>query len=177
MMKRAFPSLLACLWFLSGGLGVAGEFRHVGDYLLKSRMKLTGDKAVPIAIKPILLRVYTDGVEIRVNAEDDPSARSTFEIYRSDGIGRQRVPGGALEVIPGVQALSQNGGLVRHLRLSRETLTITSFPGISDQTIVTTAVGVESNPESISPPKEARQAAPESSTATVGPARSDSTPR
>lgn len=177
MMKRALPSLLACLWCFSGGIGIAGEFRHVGDYLVKSRMKLTGDKATPIAIKPMLLKVYTDGVEIRVTAEDDPDARSTFEIYSSDGIGRQRTPGGALEVIPGVQALSQSSGLVRHLRLSRETLTITSFPGVSDQTIVTTAVGVEGNPESVSPKKQAQQPPHESSTTTAEPSRPDSAPR
>jgi len=177
MMKRVLPSLLACLWCFSGGIGVAGEFRHVGDYLLKSRMKLTGDKATPIAIKPMLFRVYTDGVEIRVTAENDPDARSTFEIYRSDGIGRQRTPGGALEVIPGVQALSQGGGLVRHLRLSRESLTITSFPGVSDQTIVTTAVGVETKPEESSPPPPAQPSPNASSTATVEPSRPDSAPR
>ncbi|BCU78230.1 hypothetical protein llg_29450 [Luteolibacter sp. LG18] len=155
-MKRAFPSLLAaCLWWISGGTSIAEEFRHVGDYLVKSRLKLTGEKATPIAIKPMLLHVYTDGIDIRVTAEGDEDARSTFSIYRSDGIGRQRTPGGALEVIPGLQATSNSGGLLRHLRLSRESLTITSFPGVSDQTIVTTAIGVEPTPENTSPPKQA----------------------
>ncbi len=143
-MIRIAPLLMSILWLTTGAHALAGEFRHVGDYLLKSRTKLTADRANPIEIKPLLLRVYTDGVEVRVTADKDEDARSTFEIYRSDGIGRQRSTGGALEVIPGVQAFSRNGGVFRHLRLTRESLTITMFPGVSDQTVVSYAVAVES---------------------------------
>ena len=142
-MSRLPPLLLAVFWTVSGSWSHASEFRHVGDYLLKSRLRLTGDKSTPIAIKPMLLKVFTDGVEVRITAENDEDAKSTFEIYRSDGIGRQRSTGGALEVIPGVQAFSRNGGVFRHLRLSRESLTITMFPGVSDQTVVSYAVAVE----------------------------------
>jgi hypothetical protein len=145
-MIRITSLLMTLLWFATGAHAFAGEFRHVGDYLLKSRTKLTADRANPIEIKPLLLRVYTDGVEVRVTADKDEDARSTFEIYRSDGIGRQRSTGGALEVIPGVQAFSKNGGVFRHLRLTRESLTITTFPGVSDQTVVSHAVAVESTP-------------------------------
>ena len=71
----------------------------------------------------------------------------TFEIYRSDGIGRQRQGSGALEVIPGIQATSTVGGVLRHLRLSRESMTITTFPGVSDQTIVSHSIAAEPKPE------------------------------
>ena len=67
-------------------------------------------------------------------------AWSTFTIYRSDGIGRQNTPGGPLEVVPGVQATSDHRGVHKHLRLTRDTLTLTVFPGVSDQTVVTHAV-------------------------------------
>jgi hypothetical protein len=144
-MTRFLSILLSLLWVTTGS-SVAAEFRHVGDYLLKSRVRLAADKSTPIDIKPMLLKVYTDGVEVRITAENDEDARSTFEIYRSDGIGRQRASGGALEVIPGVQAFSQNGGVFRHLRLSRESLTITMFPGVSDQTVVSYAVAVQGQP-------------------------------
>lgn len=150
-MTRTHPWHLALLWLFLAAFATAGEFRHVGDYLLKSKLKITGDKSVPISIKPMLMKVYTDGIEIRVSSEKDEDAHSTFEIYRSDGIGRQRTASGALEVIPGVQAFTRSGGLFRHLRLSRESLTITAFPGVSDQTIVTYAVGVETAPESDGP--------------------------
>ena len=119
------------------------EFRHVGDFLLKSHFKLTGGQMTPVPIKPIAFRVFTDGTRIRVSAEGDDEAHTTFEIYRSDGIGRQHQSSGALEVIPGLQAMSNVGGILRHLRLSRESLTITTFPGVSDQTVVSYSVATE----------------------------------
>jgi hypothetical protein len=128
------------------GTSAAAEFKHVGDFLLQSHFKLTGGKITPIPMKPIAFRVYSDGVRIRVAAEGDDESHSTFEIYRSDGIGRQRTGRGALEVIPGLQAISHQGGTLRHLRLSSETLTITTFPGVSDQTIVSHAVAAQAQP-------------------------------
>ena len=137
--------LLATLCILLCCLSVAraDDFRHVGDFLLQSHFKLTAAKVTPIPMKPIAFRVFTDGVRIRVFAEGDEESHTTFEIYRSDGIGRQRHGSGALEVIPGLQATSQTGGVLRHLRLSRESLTLTTFPGVSDQTIVSYAVAAE----------------------------------
>lgn len=125
----------------------ASEFKHVGDFLLQAHFKLTGQQMTPIPMKPIAFRVFTDGVKIRVTAEGDEDSHTTFDIYRSDGIGRQRQSSGALEVIPGLQATSNIGGTFRHLRLSRESLTITTFPGVSDQTIVSHAVAAEPKPE------------------------------
>jgi hypothetical protein len=96
----------------------ANEFKHVGDFLLQAHFKLTGQQVTPIPMKPIAFRVSTDGIRIRVSAEGDEESHSTFEIYRSDGIGRQRQAAGALEVVPGLQAMSTSGGTLRHL-LSR----------------------------------------------------------
>lgn len=121
----------------------ASEFKHVGDFLLQAHFKLTGQQMTPIPMKPIAFRVFTDGVRIRVTAEGDEEAHTTFEIYRSDGIGRQRQDSGALEVIPGLQAMSNVGGTLRHLRLSRESMTMTTFPGVSDQMIVSHAIAAE----------------------------------
>jgi hypothetical protein len=122
---------------------LANEFSHIGDFLLQSHFKIRGGEKTPIVIKPIAFRVFTDGVTVRVSAEDNEEAHSSFEIYRADGIGRQRSAGGALEVIPGIQAISRNGGVLRHLRLSKEALTITTFPGVSDETIVSHAIAAE----------------------------------
>ncbi len=132
----------------------ASEFRHVGDFLLQSHFKLIGQQVTPIPMKPIAFRVYTDGVKIRVSAEGDEESHTTFEIYRSDGIGRQRQGAGALEVIPGLQATSNTGGTLRHLRLSRESMTITTFPGVSDQTIVSYAVAAEPAQSDAIPPTD-----------------------
>ncbi len=125
----------------------AGEFKHFGDFLLQSHFKITGDKVTPIPMKPIAFRVFTDGIQVRVTAEGDDEAHTTYDIYRSDGIGRQRPGRGALEVIPGLQATSRTGGVLRHLRLTRETMTLTTFQGVSDQTIVSHAVAAELKPD------------------------------
>jgi len=146
------------LWWAGTFVSSAVEFRHVGDFLLQSHFKLTGEVMSPIPIKAVVFRVFTDGIVIRVSADGDDEAFTTFEIYRSDGIGRQRSEGGALEVIPGVQAMSRNNNVLRHLRMTAESLTITTFPGVSDQTIVSYAVAAEriENPEptpsSVEPP-------------------------
>ncbi len=126
----------------------AAEFKHVGDFLLQAHFKLTGQQVTPIPMKPIAFSVFTDGVRIRVTAEGDDDSHSTFEIYRSDGIGRQRPGAGALEVIPGIQAMSNVSGTLRHLRLCRESMTLTTFPGVSDQTIVSHAIAAEPRTES-----------------------------
>ncbi len=126
----------------------ADEYKHVGDFLLQAHYKLTGQKVTPIPMKPIAFRVYTDGVRIRVAAESNGESHTTFEIYRSDGIGRQRKGSGALEVIPGLQATSNSGGTLRHLRLTRESMTITTFPGVSDQTIISHAIAAEPKEQS-----------------------------
>jgi hypothetical protein len=128
---------------------LAAEFKHVGDYLLQAHYKLTGQQVTPIPMKPVAFSVFTDGVRIRVTAEGDSDSHSMFEIYRSDGIGRQRKGAGALEVIPGVQAMSNVAGTLRHLRLSRESLTITTFPGVSDQTIISHAIAAEPKSETV----------------------------
>ncbi len=140
-MIRHATIALACV-LAAAPCAPASEFRHVGDFILQSHFKVTDDKVTPIPIKAMVFRVHTDGMVIRVSAGGE-DAVSTFEIYRSDGIGRQRSEGGALEVIPGVQATSRNNNVLRHLRMTAESLTITTFPGVSDQTIISHAVAVE----------------------------------
>lgn len=139
----------------------ADEFKHVGDFLLKSHFKVTGDKLTPIPIKPIHFRVYSDGTRIKIVADGNEESHTSFTIYRSDGIGRQRSGRGALEVIPGLQATSQTGGVLRHLRLTRESMTITTFPGVSDQTIVDHAVAAEpKNSSSAAKPEDPETKSP-----------------
>lgn len=147
------PSITLCIALASAAAAAAGEFKHAGDFLLRSHFKLTGDKVTPIPMKPIAFRVFTDGTRIKVSAEGDEESHTTFEIYRSDGIGRQRSGRGALEVIPGLQATCRTGGVLRHLRLSRESMTITTFPGVSDQTIVSYAIAAE--PKAAATPADA----------------------
>ena len=135
-MKKLILSIFLITIVTASG----GDFRHVGDYLLQAHFKMTGSVLTPIPMKSIAFHVYTDGVTVRIRPEGEKDAHTSFEIYRSDGIGRQRPDSGALEVIPGIQASTTVDGTLRHLRLSKESLTITTFPGVSDQTIVSHAV-------------------------------------
>lgn len=144
------PIMLLVL-LTAASIASAMEFRHVGDFLLQSHFKITSGKVTDIPMKPLALHVYTDGIRIRISAEDELDSHTTFEIYRSDGISRQREGAGALEIIPGLQAMSRTDGVVRHLRLSSESLTITTFPGLSDQTIVSHAVAAVRH-QSATPP-------------------------
>lgn len=134
-----FLAVIICL-LSAFTIARADEFRHVGDYLLQAHYKLTGAEMTPIPMKTMAFHVYTDGITVRISAEGQDDAYMSYDIYRSDGIGRQRSGSGALEVIPGIQASTSTGGILRHLRISRESFTITTFPGVSDQTIVSHAV-------------------------------------
>jgi hypothetical protein len=158
---RIIRLLSMAISLVLGSAAAAAEFKHVGDFLLQSHFKLTGDKLTPIPMKPMAFRIFTDGVRIKVTAAGDDDSHTTFEIYRSDGIGRQRKGGGALEVIPGLQATCNTGGVIRHLRLSRESMTITTFPGVSDQTIVSHAVAAEPTPEVARSKPEAAEPQPD----------------
>ena len=124
----------------------AGEYKPFGRFVLKSHFKITGDRITPIPIKPVVFDVATDGVNVRVTADGAEDAPSEFSIYRADGIGRQRPGDTGLDITPGLQAMSTSGGVVRHLRLSGDALTLTTFPGLSNQTIVSHAVPVTSDP-------------------------------
>ena len=138
-MMRILPILLS---LALGPALCAGDFRPFANFLLSSHVKVTGDRVTPIPMKPSVFHVATDGVRVRISAEGNAEASSTFEIYRSDGVGRQRPGESTLEVIPGIQAMSKTGGVLRHLRLTRESLTITTFPGVSDHTVITQALAI-----------------------------------
>jgi len=117
-----------------------GQFKSLGDFVIKSRVKVVGDKLVTTPIKPLHLTVSTDGEVVRIATEGSTEAPATYKIYRSDGIARESATSGAMEVLPGIQATADRGGVHQHLRMTRESLTLTSFPGVSDQTIIMTAV-------------------------------------
>jgi len=158
LSKAAFLALA----FACTARAEEGEFDPVGEFVIRSQTKITGTgKAVQVPIKPLKLTVSTDGVTIRLASGTQTDAWSIFTIYRSDGIGRQNVPGGPLEVVPGVQATSDHGGVHKHLRLTRDTLTLTVFPGVSDQTVITHAVLATPSPD--------EQPAPDSGTESPAP--------
>ena len=147
-MKLPSRALLAAFAFALTARAEEGEFGSFGDYVIRSQTKITGNgKVVKVPIKPLKLSVSTDGVTVRLSTGNQPDGWSSFTIYRSDGIGQQSVPGGPLEVVPGVQATSDHGGVHKHLRLTRDSLTLTVFPGVSDQTVITHAILAAPSPD------------------------------
>lgn len=140
-MKFLSRATLVSLALATHATADEGDFGSFGDYIVRHQTKITGSgKIIQTPIKPLRLSVSTDGITVRISTESQGEGWSSFTIYRSDGIGRQTRPGGPLEVVPGVQATSDHGGVHKHLRLTRDTLTLTTFPGVSDQTVVIHAV-------------------------------------
>jgi hypothetical protein len=115
-------------------------YRQIGTYVIRTRMKITGDHVTRIPIKPLEIEVLTNGTDLKIVVQGHNDEASTYEIYRSDGIGRLNKHTGVLEVVPGLQAYCKRDGILRHLRVTREALTITEFAAISDQTMVTHAL-------------------------------------
>lgn len=150
-MKRA-RAILTLL--ITGSLAAgAEEFRHIGDFVIRSRVKVAEGRVLNVPIQPVRLSAFTDGITVRITLDGGPEGGSEYHIYRSDGISRQRGTQGAIEVIPGVQAMMRNEGELRQLRLTEETMTITSFPGISNQTTITHAVAA-APPKAVPAPTE-----------------------
>jgi hypothetical protein len=141
--RRITSFCAAALLAILADRGCAEQFRHFGYYLIQSHFKIEGDKQRKILVKPVVFHVSTDGISVKVSMDGEAESTTTFEIYRSDGIGCQRGNRGALEVVPGVQAMHRSHGELRHLRLCKEFMTMTTFPGVSDQTVVIHAIAAE----------------------------------
>ena len=150
-------ALTICTLAVLGTLqGTATEFRHIGDFIVRSRVKVAEGQALRTTITPLRLSAFTDGISVRISATGSKDDASEYRIYRSDGIGRQQSKGGPLEVVPGVQASSEKGGVLRQLRLTESTLTLTTFPGVSNQIIITHAVAA-APPKAVPAPETATE--------------------
>ena len=140
-MKLALTAIIA---FASVTSASIAEMHHIGDFMLVSRSKLTGEKHQSMPIKPMVFHVSTDGVQVHVKL-DDKEETNIFHIYASEGIGRLNKDSNTLEIVPGIQASSNKGGELRHIRLTIGEMTITTFPARSDQAVVIHAVAVDKN--------------------------------
>jgi len=116
------------------------EFNYVGTYQLVKRVKVRSGRPFQIAIPRLSYQVYTDGITLRFYGEG--SGHTSFQVYRSDGVARMR-DDSLLENVPGVQARSTVGEVLRQVTLTDETMTLTKFPALSDAVEITYAVRVE----------------------------------
>ena len=121
--------------------GIPPEFRFVGSYRLVKRVKVRLGKPFKIAIPALEYRVYTDGISLRFYGADENSGFTSFEVYRSDGITRMRDES-LLESVPGVQARSTVGQVLRQVTLTADSLTLTKFPALCDAVEITYATRI-----------------------------------
>ena len=135
--------LVVLLGFLpsSGASEIPPEFRFVGSYRLVKRVKVRSGKPLAIAIPALEYRVYTDGISLRFYGADESSGFTSFEVYRSDGITRMRDES-LLENVPGVQARSTVGQVLRQVTLTADSLTLTKFPALCDAVEITYATRI-----------------------------------
>ena len=114
------------------------EFRDVGSYQLSRQVKLKEGRSFPVLVDPMLYRVYTDGVTVRLYGKDSADGFTAFTIYRNDGV-MVRTREGIYETVAGVQAHSMVGNVLRQLTLTQRRLTLTKFPALSDLVQITYA--------------------------------------
>ncbi len=146
-MIRTVPSLLlvlASFLCLTSETSMAQEdslppgFRFVGNYRFDKRMKIRDGASFNVRSKAFFCRVYTDGIAVRVYGESSTEAYTSFTIHRNDGIltgaGTNK-----METVPGLQAYSLVGNILRQLTLTEERLVLTKFPALSDVVEITYA--------------------------------------
>ena len=118
-----FP-VLAEDFFLQGkDVNKTTIFRSLGVYQVeKGALVSPGvtSKSIPAFDT---LELFTDGVEIRLKADDSNTNYLTFQVYQSHGVYDSE----GEVLVPGLQAFSQQGGVLRQLSVSSELLTLTRF--------------------------------------------------
>lgn len=117
------------------------DFSYVGTYKLVKRVKMRSGKPFEVAIPAMIYQVYSDGISLRFYGESGGTSHTSFDIYRSDGVVRER-RGNVLENVPGVQARSSAGDVLRQVTLTGRTMTLTKFPAMSDAVEITYATRV-----------------------------------
>ncbi|MDP0491992.1 MAG: hypothetical protein Q7Q71_13160 [Verrucomicrobiota bacterium JB023] len=123
---------------LAEGISVPGEeriFKEIGTFEVTGGQLLASKKLSALALAPLLLEVFTDGVDVRVKLSGQDEGYLEFQIYRNDGI----FDGGSENLLPGLQGFSDQGGVIRHLSLTQEKLVIVKHPSRSSEIEVTYA--------------------------------------
>lgn len=125
--------------------GLPDTFRHIGDYQLKSKLRVERGDATPVLISPMRYQVYSDGIDLRLYCRAaGEDSYTTYQIYRSDGIGVYR-SSGEIDLIAGVQALNTKAEMVRQISITRNSFTMVKMPPRSHRVIITRAIALNSH--------------------------------
>ena len=123
-------------------------FRLIGNYQLNSKIRVERGKATPVVISPLIYRVFTDGIEVRLYYQtSDNDDFISYQIYRSDGIGVTQESEG-IDLVAGVQALNQSAGLIRQLSITGKSFTMVNVPPRSHRVIITRAFAIKKSDQS-----------------------------
>jgi len=121
-------------------------FRLIGNYQLKSKIKVENGKSMPVVISPLAYRVYSDGIDVRVYCQSSgEESYTSYQIYRSDGVGIAK-SSGEIQVVAGVQGKCLKGEMLRQVSLTRNALTMVRMPPRSDRVEVTRALSYKPQP-------------------------------
>ncbi|MGJ8661053.1 MAG: hypothetical protein ACSHXL_03370, partial [Bacteroidota bacterium] len=85
------------------------DYRYIGEYQTYAETRVENAQAMSSLLSPIIFRVYSDGVDVRVYCVGlDDESFTTYQIYQSNGIGVSHSPG-EIDYIAGVQASCTQG--------------------------------------------------------------------
>lgn len=147
-MPRLILILCLVMWpsFLSADErpeNLSAGYRFIGNYKLNSKIMIERGDSMPVIIAPLLYRVYSDGIDVRVYcvAAGDESY-TAYDVYRSDGVGVAR-KSGEIDIVAGVQGYSTKGDMVRQISVTRKSLTMVKMPPRSHRILVTRAIAVK----------------------------------
>ena len=160
--RKTFPplQLILCVMALQLGWLAAAEvqerpqnlpvgFRFIGNYQLNSKLRIENGVSHAVVISPLVYRVFSDGMEVRVYCETaGEDSFTAYDIYRSDGVGVAK-PAGEIELVAGVQAFSTKGKMLRQISVTRSSLTMVKTPPRSHRVIITRAKAL--SPSNTSP--------------------------
>ena len=122
---------------------LAVGFRFIGYYKLNSKIRVESGESMPVVISPLIYRVYSDGIDVRVYCKaSGEESFTSYEVYRSDGIGVAR-RSGEIDVVAGVQGYCTKGEMIRQVSVTRNSLTMVKMPPRSHRVLVTRAVAVK----------------------------------
>ena len=114
-------------------------FRHIGNYQLNPKFRVERGEGTPVVISPLYYQVFTDGIDLRLYySVSGENHFTTYQIYRSDGIGVSR-KSGEIDLIAGVQALNTSGEMIRQISITRNSFTMVKIPPRSHRVIITRA--------------------------------------
>ena len=147
--KIAFILLLLFSAFLGGedllptegNLGDASttDFREIGSFQVTLSVLVKLGVATEIHKGDLILRVFTDGIDVRISPEGQDENFLAFQIFYTGDI----FDADGENLSPGVKAISDQGEVVRQLIITSKVLTLIKSPTATSDVEITYATRYE----------------------------------